>query len=98
MDDPYLRERGQDIKYIYNRLIRIMIKGKESAIEMQGIRGKVIIVAHDLSPADTIQLNLNRISGFTRRRRQDIPHLDSSKGPRNPCCRRCRKYNKPCEE
>ncbi len=98
VDDPYLRERGQDIKYIYNRLIRIMIKGKESAIEMQGIRGKVIIVAHDLSPADTIQLNLNRISGFTRRRRQDIPHLDSSKGPRNPCCRRCRKYNKPCEE
>ena len=65
VDDPYLRERGQDIKYIYNRLIRIMIKGKESALEMQGIRGKVIIVAHDLSPADTIQLNLNRISGFT---------------------------------
>ncbi|MBP8743632.1 MAG: phosphoenolpyruvate--protein phosphotransferase [Syntrophorhabdus sp.] len=65
VDDPYLRERGQDIKFIYNRLIRIMIKGKESAIEMQGIRGKVIIVAHDLSPADTIQLNLNRISGFT---------------------------------
>ena len=65
VDDPYLRERGQDIKFIYNRLIRIMINGKESAIEMQGIRGKVIIVAHDLSPADTIQLNLNRISGFT---------------------------------
>jgi len=65
VDDPYLRERGQDIKYIYNRLVRIMIKGKESALEMQGIRGKVIIVAHDLSPADTIQLNLNRISGFT---------------------------------
>jgi len=65
VDDPYLRERGQDIKYIYNRLIRIMIKGKESALEMQGIRGKIIIVAHDLSPADTIQLNLNRISGFT---------------------------------
>lgn len=45
VDDPYLRERGQDIKYIYNRLIRIMIKGKESSLEMQGIRGKVIIVA-----------------------------------------------------
>ncbi|MCK7513439.1 MAG: PEP-utilizing enzyme [Desulfobacterales bacterium] len=65
MEDPYLRERGQDIKYIYNRLIRIMVKGKESVIDMQGMRGKVIIVAHDLSPADTIQLNLNRISGFT---------------------------------
>lgn len=65
VEDPYLRERGQDIKYIYNRLIRIMVKGKETALEMQGIRGKVIIVAHDLSPADTIALNLKRISGFT---------------------------------
>ena len=65
VEDPYLRERGLDIKYIYNRLIRIMVKGKESVIDMQGMRGKVIIVAHDLSPADTIQLNLNRISGFT---------------------------------
>ncbi|OPX97526.1 MAG: Phosphoenolpyruvate-protein phosphotransferase [Syntrophorhabdus sp. PtaU1.Bin002] len=65
VDDAYLRERGQDIKYIYNRLIRIMVKGKESAIDAKGIKGKVIIVAHDLSPADTIQLNLNRISGFT---------------------------------
>jgi phosphotransferase system enzyme I (PtsI) len=65
VEDPYLRERGMDIKYIYNRLIRFMVKGKGSAIEMQGMRGKVIIVAHDLSPADTIQLNLNRISGFT---------------------------------
>jgi phosphotransferase system enzyme I (PtsI) len=65
VEDPYLRERGLDIKYIYNRLIRIMVMGKEANIDMQGMRGKVIIVAHDLSPADTIQLNLNRISGFT---------------------------------
>lgn len=65
VEDPYLRERGLDIKYIYSRLLRIMVKGKEKVINMQGMRGKVIIVAHDLSPADTIQLNLNRISGFT---------------------------------
>lgn len=65
VENPYLRERGQDINYIYNRLIRIMVKGKEWSITMHGMRGKSIIVAHDLSPADTIQLNLNRISGFT---------------------------------
>ena len=66
VEDPYLRERGLDIKYIYNRLIRIMVKGKKAdIIDLQALRGKVIIVAHDLSPADTIQLNLNRISGFT---------------------------------
>ena len=64
MEDPYLRERGQDIKYIYERLARILSAEKKSPIERRAIKGKAIIIAHDLSPADTIQLNLNRISGF----------------------------------
>ncbi len=64
VEDPYLRERGQDLNHIYQRLIRIMVKGKESGVDAKGIRGKVIIVAHDLSPADTIQLDLNKVSGF----------------------------------
>ncbi|MBA4417494.1 MAG: phosphoenolpyruvate--protein phosphotransferase [Syntrophus sp. (in: bacteria)] len=64
MEDPYLRERGQDIKYIYERLVRILVKGKESDIHGKGLKGRSIIVAHDLSPADTIQLNLSKISGF----------------------------------
>jgi phosphotransferase system enzyme I (PtsI) len=64
MEDPYLRERGQDIKYIYDRLIRILVKGKEPDIHRKGLKGRSIIIAHDLSPADTIQLNLNKISGF----------------------------------
>lgn len=63
VEDPYLRERGQDIKYIYERLARILSTEKQSPIE-RTIKGKSIIIAHDLSPADTIQLNLNRISGF----------------------------------
>ena len=64
MEDPYLRERGQDLNHIYQRLLRIMVKGKASEMDIKGIRGKAIIVAHDLSPADTIQLDLNKISGF----------------------------------
>jgi phosphoenolpyruvate-protein phosphotransferase (PTS system enzyme I) len=31
VEDPYLRERGQDIKYIYERLIRILVKGERSS-------------------------------------------------------------------
>lgn len=65
IEDPYLKDRGQDLKYIYDRLIRILVKGKTPGIETvnkKAARG--IIVAHDLSPADTIQLNLNKISGF----------------------------------
>jgi len=64
VEDPYLRERGQDIKHIYERLVRILVKGKTSVIDRRSVKGKSIIIAHDLSPADTIQLNLNRISGF----------------------------------
>ena len=64
MEDLYLRERGQDIKQIYERLVRILVKGKESGMHHKGLKGRAIIVAHDLSPADTIQLNLNKISGF----------------------------------
>ncbi len=64
VEDPYLRERGQDIKHIYERLARILVKGKQSDIDRQNVKVKSIIIAHDLSPADTIQLNLNRISGF----------------------------------
>ena len=64
VEDPYLRERGQDLNHIYQRLLRILVKGKVSGMDAKGIKGKVIIVAHDLSPADTIQLDLNKVSGF----------------------------------
>ena len=64
VEDPYLRERGQDLDHIYQRLLRTMVKGKVSGVDAKGIRGKVIIVAPDLSPADTIQLDLHKVSGF----------------------------------
>jgi phosphoenolpyruvate-protein phosphotransferase (PTS system enzyme I) len=64
VEDPYLRERGQDLNHIGQRLLRLL--GKEGKPEggWKGVRGKVIIVAHDLSPADTIQLNLDKTAGF----------------------------------
>lgn len=64
VEDPYLRERGQDLNHIHQRLLRIMIGKEVSTTSNRNIRGKAIIVAHDLSPADTIQLNLHRTSGF----------------------------------
>ncbi len=64
VEDPYLRERGQDIRYVHERLARILSKAKTAEIKNRAIPGKSIIVAHDLSPADTIQLNLTKVSGF----------------------------------
>jgi phosphotransferase system enzyme I (PtsI) len=64
IEDPYLRERGQDLSHISQRLLRVMVKGKTTGVDTKGIRGRVIIVAHDLSPADTMQIDLNKVSGF----------------------------------
>ncbi len=64
VEDAYLRERGQEIKYIHERLARILAKAKPAEIRGTELRGKVIIVSHDLSPADTIQLNLNKVAAF----------------------------------
>lgn len=64
VEDAYLRERGQDLNHIHQRLLRIMVGKHASSTIDRNIRGKAIIVAHDLSPADTIQLNLHRTSGF----------------------------------
>jgi len=64
VEDPYLKERGQDLNHIYQRLLRIMVKGKAPLVDTKGLKGKAIIVAHDLSPADTIQLDLRKVSGF----------------------------------
>jgi phosphotransferase system enzyme I (PtsI) len=64
VEDPYLRERGHDLDYIHQRLLRILAQKKASGIYDKSIRGKAIIVAHDLSPADTIQINLTKTSGF----------------------------------
>ncbi len=64
VEDSYLRERGHDLDYIHQRLLRILVQKKTPSVNEKRIRGKAIIVAHDLSPADTIQINLARTSGF----------------------------------
>lgn len=64
VEDPYLRERGQDLNHIHQRLLRIMAGKQVSSIIDRRIRGRAVIVTHDLSPADTIQLDLHRTSGF----------------------------------
>lgn len=62
IEDPYLRERKNDIKYIAQRIFRNLVGHKHDDIAQ--IKGNVVVVAHDLSPADTIQLNLKNVRGF----------------------------------
>jgi len=62
IDDEYLRERRSDLHYVSQRIFRNLLGKKHDDITR--IKGKVIIVAHDLSPADTLQMNLKHVAGF----------------------------------
>jgi phosphotransferase system enzyme I (PtsI) len=62
IEDEYLRERRSDLHYVSARIFRNLLKKKNDDITK--IKGKVIVVAHDLSPADTLQMNLKHVAGF----------------------------------
>jgi len=62
IEDEYLRERRSDLHYVAARIFRNLLGKKHDDITK--IKGKVIIVAHDLSPADTLQMNLKYVAGF----------------------------------
>ncbi len=62
IDDEYLRERRSDLHYVSARIFRTLLGKKHDDITK--IKGKVIVVAHDLSPADTLQMNLKYVAGF----------------------------------
>jgi phosphotransferase system enzyme I (PtsI) len=57
-----LRSRKTDIDYVGERILRNLLgKTIETFSE---IKEEVIVVAHDLSPADTLQMNLEHVAGF----------------------------------
>lgn len=62
MDDPYMRERGADIKDIGDRLMRNMLGMNPRGLSH--ISGQVILVDHDLAPSDTASLDKNVVKGI----------------------------------
>ena len=60
--DPYLRSRSADVAQVSERIMR-NLTGAER-INIAKINKRVILVAHDLSPADTSQIQLEKIMGF----------------------------------
>ncbi len=62
VDDEYIRDRFKDVEYIAERILR-NLAGKEQE-SLSEINEQVIIVAHDLSPADTSEMNIGKVMGF----------------------------------
>jgi len=62
MDDDYLAARLDDIREVARRLQRLLIKSPEKSVS-QAAKGSIII-AEELTPADTARLDPARIGGF----------------------------------
>jgi phosphotransferase system enzyme I (PtsI) len=64
IEDPYLRERKADVVQVVERLVKVLLghPGHLPPKRRDGLG--TIIVAHDLSPADTIGFRDHNIAGF----------------------------------
>ena len=62
IDDEYLKERAGDIRDIGNRLIKNILGMK--IVDLGEINEEAILVAYDLTPSETAQLNLDKVLGF----------------------------------
>ncbi|MDR0617034.1 MAG: phosphoenolpyruvate--protein phosphotransferase [Synergistaceae bacterium] len=64
MDDPYLKERAADIENVCNEVILCLSGGGSDFAIEAGSVSDVIVVAEDLTPAETVKMDKSRIRGF----------------------------------
>ncbi|PIE66232.1 MAG: phosphoenolpyruvate--protein phosphotransferase [Desulfobacterales bacterium] len=61
IDDDYIRARMQDVRLVSQRVMN-QLAGQDH--DITGVRSRVILMAHDLTAADTIELEVNKIMAF----------------------------------
>jgi phosphotransferase system enzyme I (PtsI) len=62
LEDEYLRERSSDVRDIERRLLRNLLG--QRAEELKNLTHEVVIVARDLSPSQTANLDRTKVRGF----------------------------------
>jgi phosphotransferase system enzyme I (PtsI) len=60
--DSYLKERKDDLTHIGDRIFKNLFGYSHTSLA--DLKEDVIVVAHDLSPADTAQMRKERVTGF----------------------------------
>jgi phosphoenolpyruvate-protein phosphotransferase (PTS system enzyme I) len=63
IEDEYLKERARDIHFVGERVLRILM-GMSSESKIHQLPPNSVIIAHDLSPADTAQIKRESVIGF----------------------------------
>jgi phosphotransferase system enzyme I (PtsI) len=64
MADPYLRERRQDIEQVVERVLKALAGAQGKSEPLPSAEHNLIVVAHDLSPADMILFKRHKFGGF----------------------------------
>lgn len=62
LEDPYFKERKDDLTHIGNRIFNNLLGFSHN--NLAELREDVIVVAHDLSPADTANMRKERVIAF----------------------------------
>ncbi len=62
IDDEYLRERKTDIEHVGERIKMNLAGNTPKSIE--DIKADVVVIAHDLTPADTALMHKGNVKGF----------------------------------
>ena len=62
LDDEYLKERAADVRDIGKRLLQNILG--LHIVDLSAIQEESILVAKDLTPSETAQLNLKKVLGF----------------------------------
>ena len=86
MEEEYLRERFNDVRYVGQMILRNLAGKKQETVFRP--EEKIIVIATDLSPADTAQMMIDKVLGFaTDIGSRDIPYGHCGAIHRNPRCR-----------
>jgi phosphotransferase system enzyme I (PtsI) len=64
IEDPYLRERKADVQQAVERVLAALMGGQTLSPPAISEEEKLIVVAHDLSPADMILFKKHHFGGF----------------------------------
>ena len=71
MEDPYLRERKADLEQVVERMLRVMrgmvspvVTGAQPGTHDSSNDVPLVLIAHDLSPADMLQFKQSVFAGF----------------------------------
>ena len=74
MDDPYLRNRKTDVAQVVDRVLRILLATGEEHDQISDALDGQIVIASDLTPADTVLLRHNRVAAFVTNQGGPISH------------------------